>query len=827
MIKWSAVFYQLLAASCFLCIFFSASYLDAASISGRVSGKDSMPFLTGEQVRIRVLSGIPCCTAIEVDSVSADITNGSYIISSLPAGTYYVQAATLANSAYTSGWWASPLSKRYCRDAVPITLTAAQELDDINFHLDGRGGPISLAGTVYQAGGATAIPYSNKNKVIVYTGNPCESPEPATLWGGEIAADGSYMLSGLEEGNYYLKTTVTNDDEYDYTDAWWTNTGESTRNCANAELLVLKEGAVPADIDFQLDLGGVISGTLFQADGTTSVLGEDLLVEVYSGNPCGENRRIKSQMIGVYNSEYSISGLASGEYFVKTLPNNRIYYNRTNYQTEWWASPGSTVECSAAQSVTVADGLTRVGINFQLDKGATISGTLFQADGTTSVSENFFSIVVYDNAPCSQDNIIKEIVTDNTDGNYTIYSLSAGTYYLQANPPYDSDFIQGQRYKDDSLRECNQTQEVTVGAGQDIVGTNFQLQLGAMISGTAYSNDGTVRINDESVLVHLMRGEPCGEHELIDSIKTNSVGSFSFPGLKPGTYFLQAESSGSANYISEWWAASGSTKTCDQAEHFSVVQSGEYSGIDFQLDPGSVICGSLNDSSGTEPIIDEEGTVQVYPAGFCDGSLEYSRASLDIENGTYVVNGLPDGEYNLRASFNKGNYIAEWWDSPTSVRTCSNAGSISIVGPEIYTGRDFYLEPGATVSGKVLERDGLTPAIVNLDGVNGVFAYSGDPCREVSELFAASPVNERGWYKINGLSQGQYYLRVVSSKFGPPADEVLYEDEWWRSSGSTVDCQFAQAILVTGGEDHLDKNFQLGPVKFPWLLFAPLFSSGK
>ena len=237
-----------------------------------------------------------------------------------------------------------------------------------------------------------------------------------------------------------------------------------------------------------------------------------------------------------------------------------------------------------------------------------------------------------------------------------------------------------------------------------------------------------------------------------------------------------------------------------------------------------MVCGILYESDGTTPLTNNSSTIYVYANGTCsDNTMDaFQEVQVDRETGTYAIFGLPDDSYLLQVE-NWNNHIAEWWNSPLSVRQCSQAGLLAVTSPGVYTEKNFQLDPGATISGTIFERDGRTPVTISCQDGMAVEVYTGDPCSSSRRLVTRDWVRVDGSYHLMGLAPGSYYLFTNENPFNIPETEPRYREEWWRSGHSTRACSLAQPVIITGTEDVVDKNFQLDSVnyKFPWAMFIP------
>ena len=96
---------------------------------------------------------------------------------------------------------------------------------------------------------------------------------------------------------------------------------------------------------------------------------------------------------------------------------------------KWWAEPESVMLCNDAQSVTAEAEVSVTGKDFQLAYEARISGTVYQDDGATPLTETGLSIQLVSGDPCGDG----DTSPDSSDGTYSIAELTPGTYYLRAS----------------------------------------------------------------------------------------------------------------------------------------------------------------------------------------------------------------------------------------------------------------------------------------------------------------------------------------------------------------------------------------------------------
>ena len=247
-----------------------------------------------------------------------------------------------------------------------------------------------------------------------------------------------------------------------YAQEWW----QDTPDFNEATPITLTLGNRDAtDVDFTLDLGGTISGAIFEADGTTPVT-NDAWVDVndLSGN------WISSTGVASDGS-YAITGLADGTYHVRAWGNG--------YATEFYNEAGPTFD--NANNVVVVAGSDTPNIDFALDPGGTISGTVYAEDGVTPLPDMRVDVNnVWGIASCTDQN-----------GHYALYNLPLNIP-LTVNTGGNGNWCGGSEdrvlewWQDAWSQDAATPITLTLGS-PDASGIDFSLVLGGSISGHIYA----------------------------------------------------------------------------------------------------------------------------------------------------------------------------------------------------------------------------------------------------------------------------------------------------------------------------------------------------
>jgi len=137
----------------------------------------------------------------------------------------------------------------------------------------------TISGTVYKEDGSSPVNDATI-AVNVYEGAPCGTYQVVAQ---DTTSDGSFVIAGLSPGTYYLKAEKVSGTP-DYIDEWWAGAG-SIWDCWGSEAVTINSsGDVLSNKNFQLELYGSISGTLYDASG--ALIGTRLDVKAFRGSSC-------------------------------------------------------------------------------------------------------------------------------------------------------------------------------------------------------------------------------------------------------------------------------------------------------------------------------------------------------------------------------------------------------------------------------------------------------------------------------------------------------------------------------------------------------------
>ncbi len=266
---------------------------------------------------------------------------------------------------------------------------------------------------------------------------------------------------------------------------------------------------------------GSISGTVYQAGGTTPIDGSAIL----TAYDTTDNTLAATAYSSGYDGTYTIPGLAPGSYLVLARADG--------YSSEYY---DNVTDIGSATPVTVTT-IDTPGINFTLTPGGFISGSVVSDNGTPIYSGHIMAFA---------DNVTHDLVDEtwmsSTSNNYRIgKDLPAGSYLVRV----EAEGYFSQYY--DNVTDIGSATPVAVTVPNETSGIDFTLTPGGSISGSVYEPDGTTPIYG----AHVMAFDNV-THDLVDEVYMSSTSNSYRLGhdMPTGGYLVWAEAAG---YISQYY----------------------------------------------------------------------------------------------------------------------------------------------------------------------------------------------------------------------------------------------------------------------------------
>jgi hypothetical protein len=637
---------------------------------------------------------------------------------------------------------------------TPIVVAVGATRGGVNFTLV-QGGLVT--GTVTDAGTAAAL---NNANVQVYNSTG------VFIKSANTNSAGFFTLSGLPAASYFVRTQLSGG--LNYVDELYDNIPCAPCTVTTGTPVVVTAGNTRAGVDFALTPGGTITGTV--TDAGTAAPVNNANVQVYSSTG---NFLKSSNTNGT--GFFTLAGLPAASYFVKTSLSGGPNYIDEVYDN----IPCAPCNVTIGTPVIVTAGTTRPGVDFALAQGATITGTV--TDAGTAAPLNGVNVQLYS----STGNFVKGINTNGT-GFFTLAGMQAGSYFVRTSVSGGLNYID-EVYDNIPCAPCDVTTgtPIVVTAGMTRSGVDFALAQGGGISGTVTDAATTTPLSGVTVQVIGSTGGA-----VLRSGTTNGSGVFTVSGLQAGSYFARTVVLSSQNYVDEIYdnrIAAGTIIT--SGTPIAVTAGATHNGVDFALDQGGIITGTVTDAGTTALLVGI--SVQVLNAR----GLALKSVNTD-GSGSFMLTGLPAGSYFVRTR-DSVNYADELYDNiPFVVGDVTATGTpVAVTAGATHAGVDFALAPGGTVTGTV--RDAATSA-----------PLGGVPVRLLdatgAEVRSATTAGN-GTFTMSGLAAGTYYAHTDN--------EIGYIDVLYGGQQCLLACKL-QRNMPAGTPIAVTAGTTTGPIDF-------------
>ena len=721
----------------------AAGLRSAVAAAGRANSA-----LTGV---VRGLGGQPvagaCVTATGPSGtvVARSRANGRYILPGLRSGDYAVYIGTCAGTAAT----ASAAPQTYVWPQLPATVALGtgqtKALPEVTAIPSARAAAKAMRpGTSASKTGTGGI-----SGRVTGGGQPLKGICVAAnrVGGGQgegavTSKTGRYHITGLKPGRYQVEfgAEFGCGNSGNWLDQWYPDIN-SLFPTTKVVAIRVRAGGTKTGINAHLKLGGEISGT------TRTRSGKPL------GNICIDVQgRIPGGFVGFgFRSgragRYALHGLFSGRYTVAFSTDCSDIY-----APQWWRLRTSQAHATPIK-IKGADIVRH--IDAALDRGATISGTVRAAN---SAGKPLAGICVSadSNRGDSADAVTRK------DGTYRLTGLAGGRYAVDFDP---SCFGQ-------SLNNfLPQHRSVTVKRAGSRTGVNALLQEGAGFSGVVTGPHG-----------HRLEGvciQAVGTHGNAFA-ETDFDGSYSFAGLRPGSYTVQFTGCDNSGSVAPQYY--NNEPNSGSADPITLTAGQITTGIDAAMRPGATISGVVTDASGHQLSdvcvgIADQSEVAFGPEAF--ENIQFTSA------GKYSAMNLAPGLYQVSFGCGGGKYVSHWY--LTDPRNQSPDLLSIPVGRT--SGINGIMRPAGSIAGTVTTKAGRPARATCMYLVD---ARSG--IQVLSSVFQGFV--EQGRYKLTGLAPGSYKAFF----YGCGAN---YASQWYhgRSTERNADLVGVRARHVTANID--------------------------
>lgn len=624
--------------------------------------------------------------------------NGTFSFGGLAAGTYTLRTS-VEKGTYATEWWDDRGSEY---TAKTITLGTKKSVTGLVVTLARAA---VLGGVVTDESGDPVASAT----VDVFVGTDREFLTQATTDG-----DGRWRVGGLRARTYTLHMQAP--EGSGLVPQYWRGALE----WEDASGVKLSSGQSRTDLDVELRLGGTISGAV-TGPGDRAVAGVTVRALQWVDGGWSSATETTTDRAG----RYVLVGLPGGRYTVEFAPDND-----SELGAQWWKDASRHAE---AATFEVAYGAKIAGIDARLITGATIGGTVTNAQGAP-VAGVSVSVGVGNSRRWAQ--------TDKK-GVWRITQLDAGRYTLFFERPEGKNLVS--EWWKNAATEAAST-PIQVKAASRTLTFNASLDAGSTIIGKVTDAKGAGVSSVRVVYTPRPSSQPANENE----VETRPDGTYRIDGLRAGSYDVEFRPSDDVNLVGEWWrdAVDRSAATAVVVGTKSTVK-----GIDASLAAGGALSGRVTDADG-KPLA-EAVVFVVNP-----DTRRWSDATTS-RNGTWTIRSLPAGTYRVQYLAPYGvNAVGQWWKGATTIDA---AATVTVADGKTVRGLDARLARGGTIRGVVTGPGGAPVADAEIAVSRG------------GEIIAWAQTNAGGSYVVTGLEDATYTLRVR------PALGSDLAERWWKA----------------------------------------------
>lgn len=264
----------------------------------------------------------------------------------------------------------------------------------------------------------------------------------------------------------------------------------------------------------------------------------------------------------------------------------------------------------------------------------------------------------------------------NGDGTYESGELAAGKYYVRAVSVYPQSWVTQYWY---AASERSTAVPVQVMADEPVLGIDFSLEKGGYLSGTIRDSGGYPLVDLD---LDLYSGD--WTYDSRYSVMTGESGDYTLGPIPVGQWFLRADPEAYHGVCQQYWPGAWYR---EQAQILVVTAGQEIPGVDFALNPGGSIYGTVHEihSQAFKPGCE----IKAYSLDWIEQPI---HTALSGDDGDYVAYGLPQGSYYLFVDPPRGCGAAAMYH-PFSLDQ-AGAQTLAVEAGQSLTGIDFYLPEG-------------------------------------------------------------------------------------------------------------------------------------
>jgi hypothetical protein len=473
-------------------------------------------------------------------------SNGNYAVAVVP-GDWRVEISGDSRSAYSNYSFSARVSTNIVDgQAVCINFTAS-----IGVTVSGRvlGNGTPLSGVYVQIGTIAFGQGGNWGWQQLYYSNGTDS-------------NGNYSLTLPPGTNYYARVNLPQGS------SWLQQFYSNATDASSATAFAALTNAPATNINFNLQQGATVSGRVLGNGAPLSGL------NVQVGT-------VTFQQGGGWDwqdSYYSNDTDSNGNYSV-TVPPGTNYYAKINlpdgspWLEQWYSN---ATDISGATVIIALTNAPASNIGFNLQRGAVISGCV-RGGGVplSGVSLEVGTITFQQGGGWNWGQKYYGPDTDS-NGNYSRTVAPGTNYYVVVHLPGGSPWMQ-QWYS--NATDATSARAITTLTNAPATNINFNLQMGAMISGSVYG--GGLPLADVNITVGTITFSGGGQWDWLDRYyqNTDPSGNYSIA-VPPGTNYYAVATAHQGPWQQQFYS---NATDASSATAFAALTNAPATGINFDL----------------------------------------------------------------------------------------------------------------------------------------------------------------------------------------------------------------------------------------------------
>jgi protocatechuate 3,4-dioxygenase beta subunit len=488
--------------------------------------------------------------------------------------------------------------------AVPAQQTPAVNPADL----------CTLQGVVIKAGTGEPL---HKASVEAYPAGNRQANDQAQGGSAETDPMGRFEIRGLNPGRYYLYAQRNGFVRQHY--------GQRTPEGQGA-LLTLTSGQKMANITFQMIPAAVITGHVYDEDGEPVVYA---MVSAMHYAYIRGQRQLVSTGAGSTNDlgEFRLFGLSPGQYIIQAAPRANMFENAKNRQGNLPIFYPGVTDASRAAPISVRGGDESSGIDINLVsvRGMAVKGSV--SDAGCGTNTRGAMVFLREQNPSQSFGAQSPMRSVNEHSAFEFSNVVPGSYYLYGMVNADG-------------KQCFGRQAVDV-ADADVEGVSLAVTPGVEIKGRLRI-EGQLDANVGSLSVDLAPKIFYVPFAGGRSDSAKSDGTFTIKNASDGDYEINV-----SNLPDNYFLKAARLDGVDVLSTGITIDTKQAPGsLDVLISPnGASLDGEI--AKDQQPF--QGATVALVPDPPRRGERRLFRTTTTDQNGHFVLQGLPPGDYKVFA----------------------------------------------------------------------------------------------------------------------------------------------------------------------------------